>query len=89
MRAPDLNVCYPPLAWQTFDLDYTAARFELSGKKLANGRLTLRHNGVVVHNDIELPGGTAAADGPEPGPIYLQNHGDPIRFRNIWIVEKK
>lgn len=89
VRAADLSMCYPPLAWQTFDLDYTAARFEASGKKLANGRLTLRHNGITVHNNVELPGGTASPDGPEPGPISLQEHGSPVRFRNIWVVEKR
>jgi hypothetical protein len=87
----DLNMCLPPLAWQTYDIDYTAAKYDDAGKKLANGRMTVRHNGVVIHDNVELPKDTTAApvkEGPAPGPIYLQNHGNPVRFRNIWLVEK-
>jgi len=94
VRDPDLNMCYPPLAWQTFDIDYTAAKFDDAGKLVANPRVTVLHNGVVVHKDVELPGerSTTAAPskpGPEAGPIHLQNHGNPLRYRNIWVVEKK
>jgi len=93
VKDPDLNMCFPPLAWQTFDIDYTAARYDDQGKLVTNPRVTVRHNGVVVHENVELPGerSTTAAPvkpGPEPGPIYLQNHGCPLRYRNIWVVEK-
>ncbi|MCA9179378.1 MAG: DUF1080 domain-containing protein [Planctomycetales bacterium] len=92
VKAPDLNMCFPPLSWQTYDIDYTAAKYE-GDKLVANPRVTIRHNGVVIHNDVELPGerNTTAAPkkaGPEKGPIYLQNHGNPVRYRNIWVVEK-
>lgn len=90
IKAPDANLCFPPLAWQTYDIDYTAARFA-DGKKTANAKMTVRHNGVAVHHDVELPHATTAApvaEGPEPGPIYLQDHGNPVRYRNIWLVEK-
>ncbi len=90
-RDPDVNMCLPPLAWQTYDIDYTAARYE-AGKKTANARITVKHNGVEVHKDVELPKatrGNPVQEGPEPGPIYIQDHGNPIRFRNIWVVEKK
>lgn len=92
VKACDLNMCYPPLSWQTYDIDYTAAKYE-DGKLVANPRMTVRHNGVVIHNDVELPGNrnTTAAPkkaGPSKGPIYLQNHGCPVRYRNIWVVEK-
>jgi hypothetical protein len=93
VKKPDVNVCLPPLAWQTYDIDYTAPKYE--GEKLvANPRVTVRHNGVVIHNDVELPGdrSTRAAPnkpGPEPGPVYLQDHGNPVRYRNIWLVETK
>jgi hypothetical protein len=92
IRDPDLNMCFPPLAWQTYDIDYTAATFDASGKKTKNARITVRHNGIVIHDNVELPKDTTAApvkEGPEPGPIYLQDHGNPVRFRNIWLVEKK
>ena len=89
---PDTNMCLPPLQWQTYDVDYTAAKFDAAGKKTANARITVLHNGVKIHNNVELPKATTASplqEGVEPGPIYLQDHGNPIRFRNIWLVEKK
>jgi hypothetical protein len=92
IKAPDLNMCLPPLVWQTYDIDFTAATFDASGKKTANARTTVKHNGTVIHDNIELPHATTAAplgDGKDPGPLHLQNHGNPIRYRNIWLVEKK
>lgn len=92
IKKPDLNMCLPPLTWQTYDADYTAAKFDGDKKKTSNAKLTVRHNGVLIHENVELPKGTTAApvaEGPEPGPIYIQDHGNPIRFRNIWLVEKK
>jgi hypothetical protein len=92
VKAPSVNMCYPPLSWQTYDIDFKAARFDAQGKLLANPRVTVRHNGVVVHNDVELPGErstTAAPVGPgsESGPVFLQNHGCPLRYRNVWVAE--
>ena len=92
IRDPDQNMCFPPLAWQTYDIDYTAATYDDSGKKTKNGRMTVRHNGVVIHDNVELPKDTTGApvkEGPEPGPIFLQDHGNPVRFRNIWLVEQE
>ena len=92
IKKPDVNMCLPPLVWQTYDVDYTAARFDADGKKTTNAKLTVSHNGVQIHKDVELPKATTAApvaEGAEPGPIYIQDHGNPIRFRNIWVVEKK
>jgi hypothetical protein len=91
IRDPNVNMCFPPLSWQTYDIDFTAAKYDDAGNKTANARMTVRHNGVVIHRDVEVPRATRAApvkEGPEPGPIYLQNHGNPIRFRNIWVVPK-
>ncbi|MCO6455692.1 MAG: DUF1080 domain-containing protein [Pirellulaceae bacterium] len=93
VKDPDVNMCLPPLAWQTYDIEYTAARFDDSGKLTAHPRVTVHHNGVKVHDNVQLPGerSTTAAPsqpGPAPGPIYLQNHGNPVRYRNIWVVEK-
>jgi len=88
IRSPDLNMCLPPLTWQTYDAEFRAARFE-DGKKVANATLTVRLNGITVHSSIELPRGTRAApvaEGPEAGPIYFQDHGNPVRFRNIWVL---
>jgi hypothetical protein len=93
VKAPDVNMCLPPLVWQTYDIDYTAAKYE-GDQLVANPRATVRHNGVVIHDNVELPGdrSTRAAPnkpGPEPGPVYLQDHGNPVRYRNIWLVETK
>lgn len=88
---PAVNMCLPPLAWQTYDIDFTAAQFGADGQKIKNARVTVRHNGVVIHDDIELPKGTPGGTGgesAEPGPLFLQNHGDPVRYRNIWVVRK-
>jgi len=89
---PEVNMCYPPLSWQTYDVQFTAAEFK-EGKKVKNARVTVRHNGVVIHKDREIPHTTVGAivkdEGPEPGPIYLQNHGNPVRFRNIWVSQQR
>ncbi len=88
---PLVNMCAPPLQWQTYDIDFAAARFDAEGKKVRNAVLTLRHNGVTIHNKLEIPrptGGALRSDEQAPGGIYLQDHGNPVQFRNIWIVEK-
>jgi hypothetical protein len=90
-RAPDTNMSFPPLTWQTYDIEFTAPRFDAAGQKVANARVTVRHNGVLIHDDVELPGGTGAgAQRPEVprGPLLLQDHGDPVRFRNVWLVTR-
>ncbi|MEW4488046.1 family 16 glycoside hydrolase [Thalassoglobus sp. JC818] len=88
IRDPDLNMCFPPLTWQTYDVDFTAPRFDEAGQKQANAKITVRLNGVVVQRDVEIPHATRAAPvkaSEAPGPLFLQNHGNPVRFRNIWI----
>ncbi len=89
---PILNMCFPPLAWQTYDIDYTAAKFDADGKKTSNPVMSVKLNGVLVQDHMEIPHTTTAAgrkEGPETGPIQLQNHGNPVFYRNIWVVEKK
>jgi len=91
IAAPKVNMCLPPLTWQTYDIDFTAAKYDDAGQKLVPAIITVRHNGVVIHENVALPKSTTAAplkEGPEPGPIYLQNHGNPVRYRNIWVVKK-
>ena len=86
---PSVNMCLPPLTWQTYDITFTAARFDDAGNKTSNARLTVVQNGVVIHDNIEIPNKTGAGqkEGPDALPILLQNHGNPVRYRNIWIVE--
>ncbi|MGD1978469.1 MAG: DUF1080 domain-containing protein [Akkermansiaceae bacterium] len=94
IAAPDVNMCLPPLTWQTYDVDFTAAKFDKDGKRTAWPRMTVRLNGVVIHKDRELPkDNTTAAPGKgplkdEPLPVFLQNHGNPVVFRNIWVLPK-
>jgi hypothetical protein len=89
---PKVNMCYPPLSWQTYDIDFEASKWDADGKKLKSAVFTVKHNGVIIHDHAEVDSSTTAAgrkDGPGPGPIQLQNHGNPVVFRNIWLVEKK
>jgi hypothetical protein len=90
IRQPDVNMCFPPESWQTYDVDFKSARWE-SGQKTSNARITVRHNGVLIHDDVEIPSITTAApiaESAEPGYLYLQDHGSPVRYRNIWVVKR-
>lgn len=91
INQPIVNMCYPPLTWQTYDIDFKAAKYDAAGKKIENARATIKHNGVVIHDNLELTKGTPghSAEGPGPEHLHLQDHGNPVVFRNIWIVEKK
>ena len=86
-KAPDKNVCKKPLKWQSYDITFRAARFE-GGKKIENVRINVIHNGVLIHDNVELTNKTGAGrpEGPEAAPILLQDHGNKVKFRNIWIV---
>ena len=89
-RAPDSNAATAPGTWQTYDVTFRAARFNSTGGKTENARVTVVWNGVTVHNNvaIDAPTGGGAAEGAAAGRIRLQDHGDPganVRFRNIWI----
>lgn len=87
-RAPNVNVAYRPGQWQRYDIEFVAPRWDEDGRKLAPARITVRHNGVLVHKDIRLtrPTGAGSPERPGGGPIVLQDHGNRVRFRNIWIV---
>ena len=88
---PYVNMCAPPGQWQSYNIAFNAANFDNQGNKTDNARLTVIHNGVTIHDNRELPGPTGGAlDNNEsaPGGIYLQDHSNPVQYRNIWIVEK-
>ncbi len=86
-KRPDVNMCLPPLQWQTYDIFFRAARFK-DGAKSESARVTVVHNGVPIHNDYELKNKTGAGkkESAEPGEILFQNHRDPVRYRNLWLV---
>lgn len=89
-KMPDVPMSFPPLAWQTYDIHFTAPRFE-GEKKVTNARITVIHNGVIVQDDVEMEKGTGAGgkrpEKPE-GTILFQGHGNPVAFRNVWLLEK-
>lgn len=87
---PAVNMCFPPLTWQTYDVEFTAARFGPDGAKLRNATATIRHNGVVIHDRVEFKGPTGGGqpENSSPGPLQLQGHGNPVFYRNIWVLPK-
>lgn len=90
---PLVNACRKPGEWQTYDIIFTAPKFDEKGKLLKPAYVTVLHNGVLVQNHFEIKGGTFWHKPPEyeahppKAPLSLQFHGNPVRFRNIWIRE--
>jgi hypothetical protein len=89
VREPDVNMCFPPMTWQTYDIEFTAPKYD-GDKKVANARITVVHNGVVIHKDLELPKDTPGRmkEGLGPRALHLQGHGNRVYYRNVWLVEK-
>ncbi|MEL7500106.1 MAG: DUF1080 domain-containing protein [Planctomycetota bacterium] len=88
IRKPDFNMCFPPLQWQTYDIEFYQAKYD-GDRVVKSAMMTVKHNGVVVHDKVELPKTTTAAPkkmDSAPGPVYLQDHGNPVRYRNIWVM---
>ena len=90
---PKVNACLPPLEWQTYDIKYTAPKFDESGKQTAFARMTVHHNGFLIHDNQELPQLTSwkekerlAPHPKDPAPIKFQGHGNYVQYRNIWVV---
>ena len=90
LRKPDVNMCFPPLTWQTYDIEFVAPRYE-DGKKVADARVEVRHNGELIHSEFDLTDATPGRqdEGPAPRPFYLQGHGNKVEYRNIWVKEKE
>jgi hypothetical protein len=88
--APKVNMCFPPLSWQTYDIDFTAATFDAEGKKSKPARVTVKHNGVLIHDNVELkaPTGHGQPESSKLGPIQFQNHRCPVVFQNVWLLPK-
>jgi hypothetical protein len=91
IKRPDRVATRPDGTWQTFDCVFRAPRFDAAGKKVRDARVTLHHNGILIHDDAPIPHPTGGARGEEAatGPIRLQDKNHPVLFRNIWIVPLK
>jgi hypothetical protein len=89
---PKVNACKAPTVWQSYDIEFTAPKFD-GDKKVEPAVMTVYQNGVLIqdHVKINVENTTAGLGGKtnEPGPIMLQDHGNPVQFRNIWIVKGK
>ena len=86
--APLVNACTPPEEWETYDAFFRAPRFDATGAKIEDARVTLLLNGVLIQNNVALSGQTGGAldeNYHEAGPIMLQFHGDAVRYRNVWV----
>lgn len=90
-RPPTLNMAFPPLSWQTYDITFRAACFSAVGQKIKNAQVTVRHNGIVVQDRLPLVRKTGAGkkESAQLLPIKFQDHNDPIQFRNIWIIDHR
>jgi len=86
--SPALNMCAPPLQWQSYDITFHQATLGADGKKTANARVTVIHNGVKIHDNFELPhvtpGGKNTKEGVPAG-LLLQDHNNPVQYRNVWV----
>jgi hypothetical protein len=92
VAAPAVNACKAPTVWQSYDIEFWAPVCK-DGKKSEPARMTVFHNGVKIHENVKIPVDNTTAglggDVCKPGPIMLQDHGNPVQFRNIWLVRLK
>jgi len=92
VAAPRVNACKAPTVWQSYDIEFHSPKCE-NGKKAEPARTTVIHNGVKIHDDVKIPVDNTRAgfggDPCQPGPIMLQDHGNPVQFRNVWLMPVK
>jgi Domain of Unknown Function (DUF1080) len=89
-KSPDLNMCLPPLQWQTYDIVFTAPRWAADGTKIRNATVTSWLNGVKVQDNVSMDSKTGAGKPEEPVllPTKIQDHRDQVRFRNMWAIDR-
>lgn len=91
---PKVNACRPQGEWEVFDIHFTGPRFKADGRLKTPARMTVEHNGHVIHDDVPLTGPSSHHKRPpykvtpEKVPFTLQDHGNPVMYRNIWVLEK-
>ncbi len=86
---PATDAVLPPLQWQTYDITFAAPEFDATGNKIKNARIQVLHNGIMIHKDVELAAGTPGGISDQEaavGPLLLQDHGNPVCYRNIWFL---
>jgi hypothetical protein len=91
LRAPASTACYAQEVWNTYEIEFRAARWDANGNKTANARvLSTFLNGVLVHENVDIPNSTGLGEREVPGarPLVLQDHGDRVSFRNIWVIPR-
>jgi len=89
MYPPLTDACLPPEEWQSYDIFFRAPRFAPDGSQKEPARVTVMQNGMMIHNNVDLSRATGGGMGSVPtgrGPLLLQDHGDPVSFRNIWLI---
>ncbi len=88
-KAPAVNACLPPGRWQTYDIVFRAAEVN-NGKIIKPAEFTVRHNGIMIHDEFKMHEHTGMGKRKKPaqtGRLQLQDHGHPVRYRNIWLVK--
>jgi hypothetical protein len=92
VAAPKINACKAPTVWQSYDIHFQSPKFE-NGKKVRPAAMTVYQNGVKIHDNVQIPVDHTRAgmetDPSTPGPILLQDHGNPVQFRSVWLVPEK
>jgi hypothetical protein len=92
VAAPMVNACKAPTVWQSYDIEYWSPKCE-DGKKTEPARMTVFQNGIKIHENVKIPVDNTTAglggDVCKPGPIMLQDHGNPVQYRSVWLLPMK